>query len=52
MAGRQPIEYDSPVVPMNRIYYNFILPHIGLNEKTASEVARIEICCNDKWAVY
>jgi len=30
---------DTPIIPMNRIYYNFIRPHMGLGGATPTEAA-------------
>ena len=40
---------DTPIIPMNQIYYNFVRPHMGLDGKTPAEAAGIGIGCNDKW---
>ena len=40
---------DTPIVDGNRIYYNFIKPHEGLDGKTPSEKAGITIEGNNKW---
>jgi len=31
---------DTPIIPMNQIYYNFIRPHMGLDGITPAEMAR------------
>jgi hypothetical protein len=39
---------ETPVFEGNRIYYNFIRPHMGLNGKTPAEVAGIGISEENK----
>lgn len=34
---------DTPIIPMNQIYYNFVRPHMGLNGKTPAEAEGIGI---------
>jgi hypothetical protein len=34
---------DTPILPMNMIYYNFIRPRQALNGKTPAEIAGIRI---------
>ena len=36
-------EEQTPIIPMNKIYYNFIRPHQGLEGKTPAEMAGIGI---------
>ena len=40
---------DTPIIPMNQIYYNFIRPHMGLKGKTPAEAAGIGIEERNKW---
>lgn len=40
---------DTPIVDGNRIYYNFIKPHEGLDGRTPSEEAGITIEGDNKW---
>jgi len=40
---------ETPIIPMNQIYYNFIRPHEGLNGKTPAEAAGIGINGENKW---
>jgi len=40
---------DTPIVDGNRIYYNFIKPHMALNGKTPSEEAGVTIEGSNKW---
>jgi putative transposase len=40
---------DTPVIPMNRIYYNFIRGHQSLNGLTAAEMAGIGVSEENKW---
>lgn len=41
---------ETPIIDGHRIYYNFIKPHMGLDDKTPSEVAGITIEGNEnKW---
>ncbi len=42
-------EIRTPIIPMNRIYYNFIRPHQGLEGKTSAEMAGIGIEGENKW---
>ena len=41
---------DTPIIPMNQIYYNFIRPHQGLEGRTPAEAAGIGISGEDKWS--
>jgi hypothetical protein len=34
---------DTPIIPMNQIYYNFIRPHQALDGKTPAEAAGVGI---------
>lgn len=36
-------EEYTPIVPMNRVYYNFIRPHQALRGKTPAEMAGIGV---------
>jgi len=38
---------DTPIIPMNQIYYNFIRPHMGLKGSTPAEAAGVGI--NGGW---
>jgi len=40
---------DTPIIPMNRIYYNFIRPHSALDGKTPAEAAGVGIDGENKW---
>jgi hypothetical protein len=40
---------DTPIIPMNQIYYNFIRPHQALKGLTPGEMAGIGINGNNKW---
>ena len=40
---------DTPILPMNQIYYNFIRPHQGLNGRTPAEMARVGISKENRW---
>jgi putative transposase len=40
---------DTPIIPMNQIYYNFIRPHSSLKGKTPAEVAGIGVEGRNKW---
>jgi transposase-like protein len=40
---------DSPLITGLQIYHNFVRPHMGLDGKTPSEMAGIEVKGNDKW---
>jgi putative transposase len=40
---------DTPIIPMNQIYYNFIRPHEALNGKTPAEAAGIGVCGENRW---
>lgn len=40
---------DTPILPMNRIYYNFIRPHQALNGLTPAEMAGIGVDGENKW---
>jgi putative transposase len=40
---------DTPIIPMNQIYYNFIRPHMGLKGATPAEAAGIGIEEQNRW---
>lgn len=40
---------ETPIIPMNQIYYNFIRPHQALDGKTPAEMAGIGINKENKW---
>lgn len=40
---------ETPIIPMNQIYYNFIRPHQALEGKTPAEMAGIGIGGENKW---
>ena len=40
---------DSPLLDGLRIYHNFVRPHMGLDGRTPSELAGIEVRGTDKW---
>ncbi len=42
-------EDDTPIIPMNQIYYNFIRPHMGLDGSTPAEMAGIGVEGENKW---
>jgi hypothetical protein len=48
-SWRGPKEKRTPIIPMNKIYYNFIRPHQGLEGKTPAEAAGIGIDGENKW---
>ena len=40
---------DTPIIPMNQIYYNFIRGHQALGGKTPAEMAAIGVTGENKW---
>lgn len=40
---------ETPIIPMNQIYYNFIRPHQGLQGGTPAEMAGIGIEEENRW---
>jgi hypothetical protein len=42
---------DTPIIPLNKIYYNFIRPHQALDGRTPAEMAGIGIEGENKWDV-
>lgn len=40
---------ETPIFEGNRIYYNFVRPHEGLDGKTPAEAAGIGLCERNKW---
>lgn len=40
---------DTPIIPMNQIYYNFIRPHQALKGKTPAEAAGVGVNGENKW---
>jgi transposase-like protein len=40
---------DTPIIPMNKIYYNFVRPHMGLDGATPADAAGIGVDCENKW---
>ena len=40
---------DTPIIPMNQIYYNFVRPHMGLDGITPAEAAGVGIEGENKW---
>jgi hypothetical protein len=40
---------DSPIIDGQRIYYNYVKPHQGLDGKTPAEKAGIGIGDENKW---
>ncbi|MGV8175721.1 MAG: hypothetical protein ACP5OU_08480 [Methanothrix sp.] len=40
---------DTPIIPMNQIYYNFVWPHMGLDGKTPAEAAGVGIYKENRW---
>ena len=40
---------DTPILPMNQIYYNFIRPHMGLKGRTPAEAAGVGVGGENKW---
>jgi putative transposase len=40
---------DTPILPMNQIYYNFIRPHQALKGRTPAEAAGVGINGENKW---
>jgi putative transposase len=41
---------ETPIIPMNQIYYNFIRGHQSLNGKTPAEMAGIGVSGDNKWS--
>jgi putative transposase len=40
---------DTPIIPMNQIYYNFVRPHMGLKGRTPAEAAGVGVSGENKW---
>ena len=40
---------ETPIIPMNQIYYNFIRPHMGLDGSTPAEAAGVGVKGENKW---
>ena len=40
---------DTPIIPMNQIYYNFVRPHMGLNGATPAGAAGVVVRGENKW---
>ena len=40
---------ETPIIPMQDLYYNFIWPHQALNGKTPAENAGISMNEQNKW---
>ena len=40
---------DTPILPMNMIYYNFIRPHQALDGRTPAEAAGIGVIGDNRW---
>jgi putative transposase len=40
---------DTPIIPMNQIYYNFIRPHSALDGKTPAEAVGVGIHGENRW---
>lgn len=40
---------DSPILTGLQIFHNYVRPHMGLNGKTPSELAGIEVEGENKW---
>jgi len=40
---------DTPIIPMNRTYYNFVRPHMGLDGATPAEASGVGIKGENKW---
>ncbi|MGA8856270.1 MAG: hypothetical protein WB643_03780 [Candidatus Bathyarchaeia archaeon] len=40
---------ESPLLAGLQIYHNYVRPHMGLDGKTPSELAGIEVKGTDKW---
>jgi len=40
---------DTPIIPMNQIYYNFIRPHQALDGMTPAEAAGVGVNGENKW---
>lgn len=40
---------ETPILPLNQIYYNFIRPHLALDGKTPAEVAGVGVDGENKW---
>lgn len=49
MRGLDDEESAQLMIDGQRIYYNFIRPHMGLNGKTPAEVAGIKVKGENKW---
>jgi len=40
---------DTPIIPMNRIHYNFVRLHQALKGRTPAEMAGIGVNGENKW---
>jgi len=40
---------ETPIIPMQDIYYNFVRPHQALKGKTPAEACGIEVKGENKW---
>ena len=40
---------DTPIIPMNQIYYNFVGPHMGLNGKTPADAVGVGVEGENRW---
>jgi len=40
---------ETPIIPMQNIYYNFVRSYIGLNRKAPAEKAGIGVEDKNKW---
>jgi len=41
---------NTPIIPMNQIYYSFIRPHSALGGATSAEAAGVGLVEGNKWS--